>query len=776
MLQIAPDKLDLTTQGVEIPTSRPAVNSMAEVAAFLRRRRAVILVFTLLGLLAAVAYLRSVTPLYSASATLLIDSRKQDNGIQQATILNGDPVTDSASVESQVEVLRSENVARAVIRDLDLTSDPEFVGRPPNLIGRWIATAKNWVMSFVKSPDDSPENDDPMLRALAAFDKKLDVRRSGLSYVLEISFISETAEKSAEIANAIADAYINDALEAKFRATERAGSWLNDRISDLREKTLRAEQAVQDYKAANKIVDTGGKLMSDQRVDEINTQLINARAQTAEVEARLARLEAYMNADTTNGEIADALKSDVIVKLRQQYLDIAKREADWSRRYGRDHLIVANLRDELEDVQHAIKDELTRIAKSYQSEYAIAKAQQVSLEQNLNEAIEQASTTNQSRLALRELEASAQSLRGLYDSFVKRYTEALQRQSFPITEARVITKATPPLARSSPKTTIILPGGIFFGLVAGILFAFAQDHLDRVFRSTVQVESILGTACLGLLPIVPRTAVKDRQTVVTPALKEIVFAPGTESMGYVVEAPFSRFAETLRGAKVEIDLRNLSRPTQVVGITSALPREGKTTMSSNLAHLAADAGSKTLLIDLDLRNPSLTRALAAHRSIGLLEVLAGKVPIDEALIHSPNVSLDFLPAVLRTGIAHTHDVASSHPMQQLIATMRKRYQYIVVDLPPIAPVIDVRAISPMLDCSLLVVEWGRTRQEVVVEALAFSGIESQKMLGVILNKVNLPVYRRYADIPLEYYGDYYGEYYYKGEKGSTSTTTSGASA
>lgn len=761
MLQVAPGGLDFTTQGVEIPTSKPAGNSMADVASFLRRRRLVVIVFTLLGILAGAIYMLTATAQYTASATLLIDTRKQDSGIQQSAILGGDPQTDSANVESQVEVIHSENVARAVIRTLGLTEDPEFIGSPPGPIAARISSATAWIKSLFRSYDEPAIPDDPMLRSLEVFSKRLGVQRSGLSYVLEISFKSASPSKAARIVNAVADAYINDALEAKFRSTERAGFWLRDRIDDLRDKTLQAEQAVQDYKAANKIVDTGGKLISDQRVDELNTQLTSARAQTSDMQARLLRIEGFTKSPKgqPSGEVTDALRSDLIGKLRQQYLEVSKKEADWSRRYGASHMVVVNLRNEMQDLQRSINEEINRIAQSYQSELAIANSRQQSLEASLNEAIAQSSTTNQSRLALRELQASAQSLRTLYDSFVTRYTEALQRQSFPITEARVITEATPPLSRSSPKTMIIMPGGLFLGFAFGIFFGFAQDHLDRVFRSPVQIEAILGTTCLGLLPLIAaRDVPHNRQDgPVPPDLKEIVFSPGMEAMRYSVDAPFSRFAETIRGAKVAIDLRNLSRPTQVVGVTSALPREGKSTLSANVAHLMADAGSDTLLIDLDLRNPNLTRSLAAHRSVGLLEVLSGKIPVEDAIIRDPKIGLDFLPAVLRTGIPHTHEVASSLPMQQLIAKLRERYQYLIVDLPPISPVVDVRAIAPMLDAALLQIEWGRTRQEVVIEAQTSSGIEQQKWLGAILNKVNMGSFRRYADIPLDYYGEHYYE-------------------
>lgn len=752
--------LDLpSVQGVEVPTNKPQVNSMAEIAAFLRRRRTMMTFWTLLGLSAGIGYLLLATPLYTASATLLIDTRKPDNGLQQSVILGNDPATDSAIVDSQVEVIQSQDISKFVINRLDLLQDPEFVGKTPGPIGRTIDRAKTWLRSlFGDGSEANAPAVDPLLIAVQEFGGKLSVRRSGISYVLELSVVAENPQKAATIANAIGEAYINDALNAKFQATERAVLWLRDRIGDLREKTLNAERLVQEYKSDNKIVDTGGgKLISDQRVEQLSSQLNAARAQTADVQARIARLDAFGAAEST-AENTDSLKSDIIVKLRQEYLDISKKEADWSRRYGPDHAVVTNLRAEMADLQHSIDQEVSRISNAYLSEYEISKTREAQLQSNLNEAIAQSSSTDQSRLGLRELEASAQSLRALYDSFVTKYTETLQRQSFPITEARVITQATPPLSKSSPKTMIILPASLLLGLIFGAMFGFAQDHLDRVFRSPAQIESILGLSCLGLVPIVERDEKSDQPRGPTPpSLKEIAVSPGAEAMRYGIESPFSRFAETIRGVKVAVDLRNIAGPTQVIGITSALPREGKSTFSANLAFLMADAGAQTLLIDLDLRNPSLTRSLAAHRPLGLLEVLSGQVQVEDAIIEAPQVGLHLLPAVIRAGIPHTHEVASSLPMQRLLASMRKQYQYIILDLPPVSPVVDVRAIAPMLDSAVLIIEWGRTRQEIIMEAIASSGLANDKLLGAVLNKVNMPVYRRYADIPLDYYGEQYYE-------------------
>jgi succinoglycan biosynthesis transport protein ExoP len=278
-------------------------------------------------------YLFTATPKYTGTARMVIDTRKVQLFQQQASF--GDLAIDPATTETQVEILKSENISLAVIKDLRLTDDPEFVGSGGGLVG-----AVFGLLSGVFSSDE-PKSEFELTRgALGRFEKQRDIKRVGLTYIMDINFTSVDAEKSARIANAIADAYIVDQLEAKYQATRRASIWLQDRIKELRTQATAAQRAVVAFKEKNNIVDTGGRLMTEQQLAEVNSQLILSRASTAEAKARLDRINDIMKQEIPDASVADALKNETIIKLRGQYVDISARAAEWAGRYGSNHLAV----------------------------------------------------------------------------------------------------------------------------------------------------------------------------------------------------------------------------------------------------------------------------------------------------------------------------------------------------------------------------------------------------------------------------------------------------
>ncbi len=222
---------------------------------------------------------------------------------------------------------------------------------------------------------------------------------------------------------------------------------MQDRIHELRDQSTAAQRAVADFKAKNNIVDTGGRLMTDQQLSEINTQYILAQKHTAEMKARLDRIQDIINSPSApDATVTDTLKSDVITKLREQYLDLKAREADWSARYGVNHLAAVNLRNQMAELRKSILDELSRIAETYKSDYDIAKQGELAIQNGLAQAVTESKSTDQAQVALRDLESSAETNHTLYNNFLQRYMEAIQQESFPITEARLITSATPPSA------------------------------------------------------------------------------------------------------------------------------------------------------------------------------------------------------------------------------------------------------------------------------------------------------------------------------------------
>lgn len=778
----------------------------------------VFVVLSVLGL--AMVYLFTTPPRYTAEAVMIIDTH-QLNLFQQQNQVAIDMPVDTAMVDSQVEILKSENIALSVIKDLHLTDDPEFVNPSGGLVGFLFRMVFGVANLFSTDNATAPSSEYALTRAaLQHFQRSLTIKRVGATYVIDIDYDSLSPTRAAQIANAVADAYVVDALEAKYQATKRAASWLQDRLKELRAQATAADRAVVDFKQKNNIVDTGGRLLNEQQLAELNSALIMAQAQTAEAQARLDRVQKILSTESQNSSfdqtatVTDSLHDDVITRLRQQYLDISAREADWASRYGQNHLAVVNLRNQMQEIRNSIDDELRRIAETYKSDYAIAKSREDAVQKGLNNIVSESNETNQAQITLRDLEATSQSYRALADNFLQQYMVSVQQQSFPITESRLITSATPPLTKSHPRTLLVLAVAVAGGILLAFGAALLREFADRVYRTSSQIENDLQTDCIAVVPAVSKDEISvspvhdgsikgrvmahGRATMMktaqgrfgswlgsffrrhlaktrrasrnTAKLERAAAAVADEAatvqsriiqrdkgvLWQVIDAPFSRFAESIRAIKLAGDLFGVSKSNKVVAVTSSLPNEGKSTIATALAQVVGHGGAKAILVDCDLRNPDLSRQLAPKASCGLLEVLTGKSALEQAIWHDPSTTLDFLPTVIETRVAHTSDILASAATKALFDALKEKYDYVIVDMPPLAPVIDVRATTNFVDSYVFVIEWGRTKIDVVEHALAAARGVYDNLLGVVLNKADVKVLSRYES----YRGNYYYNRYY----------------
>src|SRR4029077_4147046 len=257
------------------------------------------------------------------------------------------------------------------------------------------------------------------------------------------------------------------------------------------------------------IIGVDGKLASEVEVDQLGIALAKARADTSQARAKLDRISRVLEQrpdsnkesfDIPDPIVTDALNNPVITKLRQQFLDDQSRESEWSARYGVDHQAARNLRAEMAALQRAIWDEISRIAESYKSELQITKSQEDSIDKRMIDVFQHSATTRQSQVRLRELETAANTYRNIYETFLSRFTQSVQQQSFPSTEARLVTVASPPSGQSSPKTSLTLALAAILGFGLGIMSAFAREQMNRQIHTRAQLEGLLGTSCLAVIP------------------------------------------------------------------------------------------------------------------------------------------------------------------------------------------------------------------------------------------------------------------------------------
>ena len=743
-------------------------------SAFRRQSRGVFLSVLIAAILGFV-YILSVQPRYTADALVLIDNNRVSAVEKDYGVSTTNMDVAASVVDSQVELVKSEKIAELVVRRLNLLNDPEVVGNAQTREGqfqRLRRTLHGYLFgSSTQSAAPAADTPDTLLRRAAdTLRYGMDVFRVGRTMVLQVSYTSTSPAKAARIANAYAEAYLANQFDAKYEATKRASDWLDGRIVALKQKVLESDREVQKFKEDNKLVTTGGRLVNEQQMNELNTQHVLARAETAKAEARYQRIKSIIDKHQTDAIVSEAIGNKNIEILRGKYLDASKRQSEIASKLGPDHLQAINLRNEMGQYDRLMFEELGRIAESYKSEVDIAKSKQVSLSSDLDQLVSQNTNENNLLVPLRELERQGEAYRNLYRNYLERYQEALQQQSFPIIEARIITNAALPAAPSYPKKSILMLLFIFTGAAIGTAIGILREFRERGYQNEDQVRDDLNLPCIGFLPRVnPKGAAAKTiyqrfrsrggtADSTVPASPPIMPRSRSSSpiMSYVLDRPASGFAETLLAAKLAIDIRLSGHPSKIIGIVSALPDEGKTVVSKNFASLLATLNLKTLLIDADLRGPELSRRIAPGATSGIIEAALNKTPLSELVMMEEQSGLAILPAVIKTRMPHSSEFLGSQGMRDLLAQASKQYDYVVVDLPPIGPVVDAKALSAVIQAFIMVTEWRLTARKVVRTIFSNDAVLHSKCVGVILNKVNIGDLKRYENYGSRYY--YYKKY------------------
>jgi polysaccharide biosynthesis transport protein len=748
-----------------IASALPLVDALRSIVAVFRRQFLLILSVAISVLMCAGIFLLVAKPEYTARALLIIDAKN----VQKKTTNDEDRPIDAGFIDSQTEILKSDNLAETVIKKLNLLDGPELLN----------------------------QSDDPkrFTRAIRTFESRLTIRRIGSTYIIEISYRSQNADRAAQIANAVAEAYIADQLNAKYEAARRASVWLQERMNELHAQVADAETAIVNFRSKNNLVRTGGpdsKLVGQQQVNELNSQLVVAQAATADAKARLDRITEVLNSGSIDQTVTDTLKSELVSKLRSQYYELSFREADWSSRYGHDHLAAMGLRNQMQEVRKAIFDEVKRLAETYKSDFEIAKQREDNEKKELSRMVSQSQVSDSAQATVGQLESTAQSYKDLYTNFLQRYTESVQQQSFPISEARLISTASAPLGKSYPNVLMVASEACLLALMAGFGFGWLRDKSDGTFRTSESVEKALNLSCIALIPNIgsetnigsekrtgsallglgltklQRLFLSETPKVKAPkqralkaknfeVVREIHF--GDESVVWTVfKQPLSLFSESLRSLKLSIDVSALVEKNKIIGFTSSLPNEGKSTVAMAMALLISQSGSRCVLVDCDLRNPTISGLLGSNASVGFMEVITGECSLDEALWRNHETNLEFLP-IAPHFFANTADILASNSVRELFEELRQRYEYVIVDLSPVSPVVDVRATAHFVDSYIYVAEWGVTKSEVAQFALKNAPELRENILGVVLNKVDFNFMKHYGVKFEVYYNSDYHERY-----------------
>lgn len=718
-------------------------------------RRKWILVGVTACMVAAAGLVASrLTPEYRATATLLVEARKA-RVTGPAELLSG-LFSEPSSIQTEIEILRSTTNLGRVVDTLRLDKDPEFGAVPAGFVASLTSDLRaifaGWRQD-VKSRAEEKADDSARARAILILGRNLSITVSGRSNAIIVSADSADPTKAKQIVDTIADVYVNDQLKTKIDANTGATDLIASRIEELKKKVEDTERAAAAFRDKAGLTMNRDATITSQSLSELNSQLGQARVQRAEREARVAALKRAQQDPSALGGMTEVLSNPLIASLRTQESDIARRVGDMAERYGGDHPRLRQTRAEQAQVQGRIATEVGKILASVTNDLEAAKVKEADLQAQVSQLERQAGGLGQSEVAAKQLEREAQSNRLIYDDYLKRWKELREQQEIQqLPDTRVISPATLPTSPYFPRYGLILTLAFGSGLILSAAVIGTLERLDRGLRTGEQVEHFTGQAMAGMVPYLSRSTLGR----LTPAQ-------------YAVANPTSAYAASLRSIHTSVTLQLRDAPTRILAVTSALPKEGKSTFAASVASLLASANpeKKILLIDCDLKSPSVEAALGTRRADGTIdEFLSVAEPTEAVVTRDPTSGLYFVPA--RPNTSNPAEILDSRAMRQLMAAFGAAYDLVILDAPPVMADADARLVGRLSDYIVFIAQWEQTPRELVAPAIKLL-FELDKPLSVVLTQVDVDRHAQYG------FGDtayYYSKYQrsYRSHQSAKATT------
>jgi polysaccharide biosynthesis transport protein len=595
---------------------------------------------------------------------------------------------------------------------------------------------------FPAGEDAAPD----MLMAAATdiFLEQLEVGQSRRSYAISVAFTSRDPETAAQVANAMAELYVDHQLQSKLLATSGALDWLTTRLNGLRKQVVAAEQAAESYREENQLLASDrGLAFNDQELAVISHELIVSGAERLASEAKLRQIQQLRSHAKSLDSVPEIMMSPSIASLRQEEIALLRQEAQLRQEYGPRHPKIIQIEADKENVRARMDVEIQQVIAALGNEVATIQAREEALQAKLEKAEAAAAHSNHAEIQLGLLEREAESTRTLYATMLNRFKELTEQREMLEPGVRLISMATVPAEPSFPQVKLMTGAGFMGSLMFAALLAFVVDRVDGGLRTGRQTQALLNLPQIGLIP----------------KLSGGIRRGGPHR--YLAERPTSAYAEAIRSVQTGLQFSNIDRPPQVVLVTSSVPAEGKTTLVLSLAALLAKSGCKTVAVDFDLRRPTLGRALGARVSAlggmgsgDFVDYTKGDRTLDEIIYQADEVdNLHIIPT--RPLAASPADLLASRKVANLMAELRDRYQHVVLDSPPLLGMSDSRFAAALADAVVFVIRWSKTRDEVALKALELLKQSDAPIAGAVLTQVNIRRHRKYSpEEVLHYYGRY----------------------
>lgn len=704
----------------------------------LNKRKWAILAFAMAVTLVAGVVAFVSTPIFEAKTTILIETNKQ-KVVTIEDVYGGVGAT-REYFQTQVEIIKSREVSLKAITKLKLYDNPAFDPRAPKKgLAALIAQT-----GFATHEEPKEWTDELLAEAvLPGFTANLSVEPIRLSQLVIIRFTSPDAGLAAQVANTIAQTYIENDLDSRYQMTRTASVWLMERLAGLKEKLTGSEKVLQDYREKQGIVSIKevGQSGAGQQIEQLQFRLIEARTRRAEIEATYKIVKEAANAGDLASQPA-VLNSGQVADAKRQASEAARKLAEVSQRYGKEHPRFLQADSENKAALENLQRQIDLVVAGINHEYERARSTEKMLEGALASARGSVQNINRKEFELGVYEREVDSNRQMYDMFIKRAKETNVAGDLQTTVARVVDAAAVPGAPVKPKKVLIIGVALFMSLLVGAMLALLMDVLDNTLKTTEEVESRLKQPLLTVLPMLTK---KETERGVCGHL--------------LLDAPNSLYAEAIRTARTGVLLSTVDIATRILVVTSSVPGEGKSTFSSNLA-MAHAFNKKTLLIDSDLRRPSLAECFGLDPlSPGFSELVAGSAKVSDCLHPVDKSNL----MVLASGAIPPNPLELLHSERfgQMLKALSKDFEVIIMDTPPIELVSDALVIAAHASGVIFVTKAQSTPYTLVRKGLKRLRRADAHIVGVVLNALDFKKAEKY-------YGEYsgYGKHGY-GTYGST---------
>jgi exopolysaccharide transport family protein len=708
----------------------------------IKRKWMVIAVVAGIFIAVAIASLRQ-TPVYEAVGRIAVN--KADPNL--ITFKDSGPMVDyydPADLDTEVRILQSDLMALQVIRQLNLDKRPEFGGhadqKQPNLVADPLQTDSNRTSAL-----------------LGSFRGNLHVTLIPNTRIIEIHYSSTDPQLAASAVNTLAATYVEQNFKTKFESTMQASDWLSKQLVDLQMKVETSQEKLVRYQREHEILGTDEKQnIITEKLDELNKEMTVAEFDRMQKEA------AYRQTQSDDPDaVAAAIASDSTVngasgllnRLHEQQATLKIQVAELSTKFGPSYPKLAELNSQLKEIDRQSQSETNKAVDHLKGQYLASLQRENMLRGAFEKQKQEANKLNESAIEYSLLKRDLDSNRTLYEGLLEKLKEAGVTAGLRSNNFRIIDAARVPTYPSEPNIPRNLSFALMLGIIFGVGLAFLVENMDNTVRTPEQAQAISGLPSLGMIPLGSKSGnygATGKRLALT-ASKEVV-----ETVTQV--RPQSQMAESYRALRTSLLLSNLGAPPKVIMVTSARPQEGKTTTSINTAIVLAQKGVRVLLVDADLRRPSVHKTLGMGPRSGLSNVLTGSATLQQSITTSPILpNLFIMPA--GTPPPNPAELLASSNMRDLLAELRQQFDHIVIDTPPTLSVTDAVVLSPRADATILVIRSGHTTKQALCRSRDILTQVNAHVAGVLLNAVDLTSPDYY------YYYEYQGKYshYYQEE-------------